>query len=332
MKIFLSLFFLWGLLITQLNGEEAPLLDNSYQGIEPGARITALGGAFCNATNDPSIIFWNPAGLVYLNGVCLNVMISQQKSRLLNGNRVSLLCLASDKGGVYWRPLALCQFDTVIRISDSLIINKKTHYQINEYGISFSRRDVSYQSFSWGVNLKYINARLSAVDQERKNNLWQEARIVMDDGNGFGVDIGVFWQKKFFDFALSCQNLFGRIYWNNYKTNHLVPKLRVGWGVGTDKSISLAIALEKDLKKNTPSLTRLGLEWSPAVSLSKGLHLRAGIYGHSLSSEKLKFSGGLGYTFRSTQFDFSWTEITKEKWKGEKKDFPFRTSMTFYFR
>jgi long-chain fatty acid transport protein len=46
---------------------------SGYQLNEHGARATAMGGAFVARANDPSAIFFNPAGLSYLKG--LNVMV-----------------------------------------------------------------------------------------------------------------------------------------------------------------------------------------------------------------------------------------------------------------
>lgn len=43
-------------------------LYGSDLGMGIGARAIAMGGAFVSVANDPSAVFWNPAGLTNLNG------------------------------------------------------------------------------------------------------------------------------------------------------------------------------------------------------------------------------------------------------------------------
>lgn len=60
-------------LIAVAIGSASTALASGYQLNEHGAKATAMGGAFVARADDPSAIFFNPAGLSYIKG--LNVMV-----------------------------------------------------------------------------------------------------------------------------------------------------------------------------------------------------------------------------------------------------------------
>ena len=48
-------------------GGPAPTRYDTYNGFAPGARAVAMGGAFCAVADDPTAIYYNPAGLSELS-------------------------------------------------------------------------------------------------------------------------------------------------------------------------------------------------------------------------------------------------------------------------
>ena len=141
-----------------------------------GARAEALGGAFTAQAGQAEMIYWNPAGLAYLDGIALSL----SHDEWLADTRFDFLSVAA--------PLPF--FDAVVGASfTSLSVPEQPvrtvsdpqgtgeFYDAQDYAVSVSVSARLIPSFSVGVSGKYISQRI-----------WTES------ASQFALDVGVYYE------------------------------------------------------------------------------------------------------------------------------------------
>ncbi len=141
-----------------------------------GARAEAMGGAYTAQAGRAEMIYWNPAGLAYMEGVA----VSFTHTEWLAETSFDFFSVAA--------PLPF--FNSVIGLSfTSLAVPEQAvrtveapegtgeQYDAQDYAVNFSFSAKLIPSFSFGLTGKYISQRI-----------WTER------GNQMALDAGVFYQ------------------------------------------------------------------------------------------------------------------------------------------
>lgn len=240
-----------------------------------GARALALGGSFSAVGEDASTIFWNPAGLSYLEGANLIFMHGSyfdgaENQDFVAGSLpdilgkgvplgVSLFLLSS--GGI--KSTELSPGDTIPE-GENLIVTDTLNFRA--YRVTFSG-SIRALGGGVGVTLKFIGEDLS-----------------VETGWGVGLDIGYLYRSGVLGYGFVVKDIFTTpIFWSSGRQEFISPSFRMGISYSPMKSFLFTSDLivftegretEAPLEAGPLSLEpHLGLEFQ----LSGPLSLRGGL-------------------------------------------------------
>lgn len=322
------IFFLISCTSILAKREDAPIFKNTYRGMDVGGRAIGMGGAFVAISSDATSPYWNPAGLILLKEPLVNIsFISEEKKKLGIDNIIdapnqmwkgnfAYLSFASNRGAFSFRPLAnFYKKDFLYKESDI----KELEFKVSEYVVSIAEEA---ERSGIGINIKYINGKLGIA---------KEGDVNIDSGNGISFDLGMLYLlRKDIRFGLMVHNLWSKMYWYDYKTDSLTPNVKIGVSINRPNFLTVALDLEKILRKDEEVILHLGIEsvFSPKKSeglksndskiaslyesLSKifpGVVLRIGY----MKNEDKAFTYGIGYIYRN-RYQFDLAVIKKEKY------------------
>jgi len=140
-----------------------------------GARATAMGGAYASVANDPTALYWNPAGIAWISGVQCELMHNQW----LVDTNYDFLGLVIPLPNI--RSVLGVSFNTLYYGSEKV----RTVERPEGTGETFDGRDIAVgltwaialtDRFSFGLTGKYVAQRI-----------WGES------GDAMALDIGVFY-------------------------------------------------------------------------------------------------------------------------------------------
>lgn len=188
-----------------------------------GARSIAMSGAYTAISNEPTGIFYNPAGLGFFSD---QPLINTSVSALGYGRTHSSLAWGQEVYDSFGFGLGINSLQSgefTARNSEGLPIGTISNHQ---YAIAASG-SYRLESTAVGVSLKYLS-----------NNL----RGTNTFANGYAIDIGTkFNVLNLFSVGVVAQNLGGMMFWNNLEEDlELVPY-----------SIRAGIAMEYGLNDET---------------------------------------------------------------------------------
>jgi hypothetical protein len=194
--------------------------SESYVLRDIGSRAISLGGAYTAISNDPTTIFYNPAGLSSLseNATLLTSVSSIGVDRYFTNFAFGQAL--NENFGIGFGINSLTSPEFISRNNRGQEIRNLIDLQYNmSLGIAYRKESVSI-----GVAAKYF-----------KHNLQMSGIYA----NGFGIDVGTkFNVLETFSFGASAQNLGGNMIWNSSKNNlEAIPyRIRTGvaWEMGFD--------------------------------------------------------------------------------------------------
>lgn len=289
-------------------------LGFSYDNLGTSAKAVGMGNAFVAIADDPSGVFYNPAGLARLKGVQFSVMYDRaslygytldEKPYVGFGSLV--YPLSSNKG--------------VLAFSGSRKASWNSQSQIvghNILAVSYARSLGLASSF--GLNAKVLSN--SNVDKK----------------SGFEVDLGfLFPVSDRFSFGIAGENLLGTdmtpdtgVVYASPQTPNLFNFARRVYKAGMALSLptgnnSTRIAYDvivkdkKNFTTSTPYLNSVGVEQSLNLLPGSSFYLRAGYtFGKDYNQDYKQWAWGLSYKFmasaNSVQIDYSY------------QSYPFQTS------
>lgn len=208
-SIISGLFFSAFPLFSQISGggyAETYLLRNT------GARSIALGGAYTAISNEPTAIFYNPAGLGFFSD---QPLINSSISALGYGRTHSSLAWAQqvyENLGVGFGINSFHSGEFTARNEQGMPLGDVSNHQ---YAMTASGA-YRLESYSMGISFKYLTNNL------RGSNSF---------ANGYAVDVGTkFNVLELFSVGVAVQNLGGMMFWNNLEEDiELVPySIRAG--------------------------------------------------------------------------------------------------------
>ncbi len=297
----LILFFLF-LSVNLIGQTSGGGYSESYLLRDVGARALAMAGAYTATANDPSAMFYNPAGLAFLTNIpSANLSVSSLGFNRTFSNLTWAQSLNENFGfGVGLNGMTNGSFTG--RNSKGQEIGTYSDQQYT-FGITAAYRK---ESMSIGITGKYL-----------KHNL-QNSGIFAD---GAAIDIGTkFNVMDAFSFGLAVQNIGGTMSWNtrSYRNDPIPFTIRTGIAMEfgfNDEYYKSRSSANGDMEENYVPATRyllVGLdaimtqhEKSPSIVLGmeaivhEAIGFRGGItlYGESMGVTKIlpmtKWGGGV---------------------------------------
>ena len=237
-----------------------------------GAKSCAMGEAFAGLADDPSAIYWNPAGLTQMNSI---EILGMQNFWLLDMSYQYFAFVLPSRYG---------SFGTAFSYSSSGDIPKYENFQkIGEYTAYDASITIAYSNkiantISFGLGLKYI-----------------QQKIEEEDATGFAVDFGLLHELEFIKgmkLGFSIQNLGPGIKF--IEQEDPLP-LNIKGGIGYQIG-SLTLASDINIPRDNDIRYNFGGEFL----IKNALALRAG-YNTANS-----YSAGFGLKVRIVSVDYSY--------------------------
>lgn len=236
-----------------------------------GARACAMGEAFTGIADDPSAIYWNPAGISQMNSIQITAM---QNFWLLD---MSYQYLAVTF------PSGFGSFGAAIGYSSSGEIPKYENFQkVGEYSAYDLVGAIAYaknigEMVSSGISLKVI-----------------QHKIEEENATGFAVDLGLLYEANFLQgmkFGFAIQNLGTKVKFIE-KEEPLPSDVKGGIAYTTGP---LTFAGDLNKPKDNDLQANIGAEFLVREILA----IRGGY--NSANS----YSAGIGLTYRRLWFDYA---------------------------
>ncbi len=294
------LFGIWCLSFAQEAGCELSFLD-----IGAGARARALGNAFVGIANDANAVFWNPSGIVSLDGP----MITGMHSSLFFGTKFDYLAVAAPLTRIYtdndtdgYRygigiayirastgdiPLTQQGSDTIPGTNYPEIVYNGTAEFTSNTGIIGIALRLSKFSLALSPGINYLKlANFTGFGF----NFGFASLITL-----INADDGADTRGNTFKIGITLQDLLPlKLKWSNGFEEKVLPAGNLGCSFEFRKKILFAGVLNQTLASGHHPGYGLGLEWKP-VSV---LPIRFGM-------EDKNFSTGAGFLSRRISLDYT---------------------------
>ncbi len=186
---------------------------SSYLLRDVGARPIALAGAYTAIVNEPSAVFYNPAGLGFITE---KPMISTMYSFLELGRNHSALSFTKSVDGNLGFGIGVNMFNSGSFIGRDIKGNPTSKMYATSYSLVGStayRMDFA----SLGLSLKYLSDRLYGSNIK---------------GDGFSMDLGMkFDVAGLFSFGIVMQDLSAMMNWNTGNTDLIPYTIKTGFAM-----------------------------------------------------------------------------------------------------
>ena len=235
-----------------------------------GARPMAMGEAFVGVADDGNAVYWNPAGLSFINRFEVNSMYADLYRAGVKNTYLSMILPFQDRIvlGVDWSKIGFK--------------DEELAYINNQFNIAFAH---NFDRFSIGTNIKYLKTRTD-LDE------------LLIKGSGWGGDIGLFlnYSEKV-KFGFMAYDFFGTNikYKDGSSEKYRNRNIRVGASYRPLTDLLLAMDIDNRF--------HFGSEY---VFLNR-FALRGGIQKDMQTSENFIYSFGLGFSWQLISFDYAYT-------------------------
>ncbi|MBN1211367.1 MAG: hypothetical protein JXA92_02210 [candidate division Zixibacteria bacterium] len=246
------------------------LANTPHQSI--GARPTAMSGAFIGVADDGNALYWNPAGMAFLD------------HHEITASHIDLFGI-----GIYNNYIAY-----TYPITDLMAVgldwfslgyeDSELDYNFNKFNFALAYR--AYKKLSVGATLKFLNTSTSFDNQ------------TLGKGNGWTGDIGALYKhNEKLSVGLSVYNLFdGWIsYDNGVRAKYCSREIQFGLGYRPVKGLLAAVDIGNQLC--------LGGEYVYQELLPVRIGLKRDLEGE----KETNLSFGTGLRYNIFQFDYAYT-------------------------
>jgi len=251
-----------------------------------GGRAIAMGGAYSAVANDPTAIYWNPAGLAFIAEHNVTFMHAVWFESIF----YDYFAYAQPVG--IWGVMGFSvQYLSAGSIDELDIYGVKTgSFNPSDTALTVSWAE-DFRDILVGINIKYIMTEI--VDS---------ASAVSTD---FGIIYPVFLDKAKISFSM--QNLGGRIQYDS-KKEKLPFNTRMGLGINVSDDFIVSVDLNAPIDYN-PYFC-LGTEYCLGRGSDFSFALRGGYNSH-MSKSRLGgmagISSGMGFGLWDISLDYAWT-------------------------
>lgn len=195
--LFTIWFFSFGSLFAQFETEVSGVGTNaaSFLEIGVGARAMAMGGSYVAVADDPTALYYNPAGIVWMNNVQIEVMHNEWLVGTDYDFIGATLPLPFFNSTIGVSMIMLNYGDQPVRTTERPEGTGET-YGARDYAVALTWASALTNRFSFGMTGKYINQKI-----------WNET------GGTFALDLGVFYSTpvKGLKLGMSMSNFGGEI-------------------------------------------------------------------------------------------------------------------------
>lgn len=274
--------------------EEISLPKFIYDGRTIDAKAIGLGEAFVAVSDNPSAMYWNPAGLKQIEkkyfATCLNVSRKSDAGNeelfandSLKDRNLIFMGFVGPNGAFAFKP---------ITDYEGVFDGKEIEIRANKY--SFSSASQYAPNLVVGVNLNYISAQLGVIDRAVLSTN-------ISDGNGASADVGLLYTvSDNMKLGLNVENFPGYIWWSDYKYQKLKIHLRTGISINPVKWLLLTGDYE-----NIDSIKKEYCHYGMQQAVTQHLFLREGIINEKFSEKSYKKTYGVGYEIKDWIMDFA---------------------------
>ncbi len=196
--------------------------SQAYMFRAPGGRAGGMAGAFTGVVNDAYAIYYNPAGLSFLE---YNPSVFLSSKTVGYGRTFNSLVYGQEIVPNLGIGVGITNFMGGSFIARDISGNPYGEVQDNHFGLNIAA-SYSMEFMSMGVGIKYLN-----------NSLWNSDI----SAHGFGIDLGMktnldFGKYGSYSLGAAVQNIGGMMLWNsdnmNFDAQDLLPyAVRVGVGM-----------------------------------------------------------------------------------------------------
>jgi len=151
----------FGQLLPNLGGQRAGISSLQFLKIGVGARGPALGEAMVAVADDPSCLYWNPAGLPLNRSNAVYVAHSEWFSGLKHDFAGAIYRVSADD--ILGLSLISLASDDMERTTETNPTGTGTYFRYNDLaiGVSYGRQMTS--QFSFGTTIRYVEENLDVV-------------------------------------------------------------------------------------------------------------------------------------------------------------------------
>lgn len=254
-----------------------------------GSRALALGSAYVAAANDPTVVFWNPAGLDFLE----KKSASFYYSSLVAGSSYNYLgfvypSVSVGSFGFGWIRIGV---DGVTERDEAGVPGNVSSFSQQQFLFSYGKQ--IFQNFSAGLSIKIERFNFSDFN--------------LTD-TGFGGDLGLLYRPDFdngllrdLSVGLNVQNLFRPR--TRLQEQSVPSPVNLKFGLAKPfhfgmQQNALTFLLDFDKSEDAPSMYHLGAEYS----FQNRAMLRLGV-----NDGQVAF--GAGATYQNFRFDYSFGKL-----------------------
>ena len=275
--------------------------NNTYDFLRVGLspRAAALGGSFVAATDDPDVIFYNPAGIYNLEETPVSF---SYVNHLLDINLASLSVTRNIEGiGKFGASVQYINYGTFPRTDE--YANKTGEFGAGEFAFSAAYAGLIDENFVYGANVKFIYSGIAEYSS-----------------TAAGVDIGLQYliPEENFSFGFAVSNVGTQL--SKYVSTK--EELPFDVSIGASKKLlhlplRFFVDFHKLNEKQNKVFNRLkNFSFGGEFTLSKVLKLRAGFDNEKRTELKIgSFAGlagfaiGLGITVKDYQFNYAYSSM-----------------------
>lgn len=228
-----------------------------------------------------------------------------QVSNALKAKQFKYFTLVTKQAAWTYQPVAN------VHIVESLNASKAYRYydyQLDKVQVSLAAKDESWQPIAVGINVKYLAGRLVHLISN------QPSSFIDDKVKGFSTDIGATLETGSITIGLVAYDILSRLYWENYPSKSIQPRVAMGVQYGTENLLVTA-GLQGKLSQSTDTTYHFGFQylwdWDSSDSdtgedVNQGIVLRLGMYSHDFyGTSNIHYTFGTGYNYNVFRFDFS---------------------------
>jgi hypothetical protein len=267
--------------------------------------VTNAGDFFANYSN-PALIGSNEYNVLVTsfrlkNNDELDFWEASQFSNVLKPKQFKYFSLLTKQAAWTYQPVAS------VHIVDQLSTGgwRYYDYQLDKMQVTIAASDESWQPVRFGMNLKYLMGRLVYL---------QSNTFIDDKVKGFSGDVGVTLQTGNFTFGMAGYDVFSRLYWENYSSKYIQPRVAIGAQYGTE-TMTVTAGFQGKVSKVADTTYHLGFQYlwgwdsedtNTGEDVNQGIVLRMGLYSHDFyGTDNINVTFGTGYNYNIFRFDFS---------------------------
>jgi len=275
--------------------------NNTYEFLRVGMspRAAALGGTFVAATDDPDVIFYNPAGIYTLPETPVSF---SYVNHLLDINLASLSVTRNFEGiGKFGASVQYINYGTFPRTDE--YANQNGEFGAGEVAFSAAYAGLIAENFVYGANVKFIYSGIAEYSS-----------------TAVGMDIGLQYliPEESFSAGFAVSNIGTQL--SKYVSSKEELPLDVSVGI-SKRLLHFPLRFFADFHKLNENQTKFfnrfkNFSVGGEFTLSKVLKLRAGFDNEKRTELKIgNFAGlaafaiGLGVTVKDNQFNYAYSSM-----------------------